>query len=192
MNFTKKDFTQILNALNNDDVNNLNVVLQAIYDELHRLASRHMQRQFNRQTMNTTSLVHEAYLRLIDQKNIEWQSRAHFFNLASQAMRHILVDYARSRKAAKRGGGQARMSLDEVAVMADERSDEWLAVHEALNKLEAIDSRQSKIVELRYFIGLTIQDTAATLGISPATVKREWIMAKAWLVRELKGGNSYE
>lgn len=185
MNLSRQEFTQVLKAFNQGDKNALNNLLPAIYDELHDLASRHMHRQFSRHTINTTSLVHEAYLRLIDQENADWQSRAHFYNIASQAMRHILVDYARGRSAAKRGGGQAKISLDEVAVMAEDRSDEWLAVHEALNKLETIDRRQSKIVELRYFTGLTIEDTAAALDISPATVKREWIMAKAWLAREL-------
>lgn len=181
-----ENFTQLLIAFSKGDKNALNRLIPEIYDALHKMASRCMQHQYSRNTMNTTGLVHEAYLKLVDQQSVDWHSRAHFFNVAGQVMRQILVDHARKRQAVKRGGDIIKLSIDKVAVVAEERSDEWLAVDEALKKLSTIDQRQSKIVELRYFVGLTIDETSRLMSISPATVKREWIMARAWLIRELK------
>lgn len=182
-----ENVTQMLLAFSEGDRSAMDKLLPVIYEELHRLASHYMRRQPSEHTLNTTALIHEAYLKLIDQKQVQWQNRAHFFGVASQAMRHILVDYARSKHAFKRGGARQKVSLDGVALVAEDRSEEWLNIDSALKKLEKIDPRQGKIVELRYFTGLTIDETAAVLEISPATVKREWTMAKAWLARELKG-----
>lgn len=184
MNVSAQDITQLLIAYGNGDQNALNKLLPAIYDELHQLASIYMRCQPRNRTLNTTELVHEAYLKLVDQKEAHWQNRAHFFGVAAKAMRQILVDYARQKKAAKRGGGNPKISLNDITVIAAERSDDWITVDDALKKLEAIDERQVKIVELRYFTGLTIEETASALGIAPATVKREWNLAKAWLARE--------
>lgn len=184
MNVSAQDITQLLIAYGNGDQNALNRILPTIYDELHRLASIYMRSQPSNRTLNTTALVHEAYLKLIDQQEAHWQNRAHFFCVAAKAMRQILVDYARQKKAAKRGAGKPNIALDELAIMSENRCDEWIVVDDALQKLEAIDERQGRIVELRYFTGLTIEETAATLGISSATVKREWNLARAWLARE--------
>jgi len=139
-----------------------------------------------RSHLQPTALVHEAYLRLVDQKEVHWQNRSHFFGIAAQQMRRILLDYARSHKAAKRGGLVGKLSLEEVMVAAQDKSGDVVALDETLSRLEAIDSQQAKIVELRVFGGLTVEEAAEVLSISPATVKRDWSMAKAWLTRELK------
>jgi RNA polymerase sigma factor (TIGR02999 family) len=159
-----------------------------VYDELRRIARRHLWHQRPNHTLQSAALVNEAYLRLVHQKSPQWQNRAHFFGVAAQAMRHILVDYARSRLAAKRGAGAPRFTLDTKIALPEQGKKEevdLMALDDALNTLAALDPRQSRIIELRFFGGLSIQDTAVVLGISPATVKREWAMARMWLHREM-------
>jgi RNA polymerase sigma-70 factor, ECF subfamily len=163
-------------------------LLEAVYDDLHRQAARAMHREASGHSLQATALVHEAYLRLVDQRHVDWNNRAHFFAIAAQAMRRVLVDHARGRLAAKRGGAAQQITLDD-GVLAGETGDshavEVLALHDALERLTAIDPEQARIVELRYFAGSSIEETAAALGVSPATVKREWAVARAWLRREL-------
>ena len=156
-----------------------------VYDELHRLARRYMRRESPGHTLQTSALLNEAFLRLVDQKNVHWQNRAHFFGLAAQMMRRILVDYARSRNYEKRGGGARALSLDEALIVSDARNEEVVNVHEALERLTEFDSRKGQIVELRFFGGLSIEETAEVLSVSPGTVMRDWTLAKAWLRREL-------
>lgn len=156
-----------------------------IYNELRRLAHNFLYRERPGHTLQTTALVHEAYLKLIDQRDVRWQNRAHFFAIAAQAMRRILIDSARRHTAAKRGGPGEKLSLDEAANIALEPDSNLLDLEKALNELAKIDPQQSHIVELRYFGGLTIEETAEVISVSPATVKREWAMARAWLHQEL-------
>ena len=156
-----------------------------VYRELHRLAVSHMRRQRSDHTLQPTALVNEVYLRLIDEKHIRWQNRAHFFGMAAQMMRYILIDYARQREAAKRGGAAERLSLTFAEQLSGEPAVDLLALHAALERLEEIDARQSRVVELRFFGGLGIEETAAVMNLSAATVKREWRMAKAWLYQEI-------
>ena len=163
----------------------LEALVPLIYKELRNLAHNFLYRERPGHTLQTTALVHEAYLKLIDQNDARWQNRAHFFAIAAQAMRRILIDSARKHAAAKRGGPQAELSLDEVADIALEPDINLLKLDEALNQLAKIDPRQSRIVELRYFGGLTIEETAEVISVSPATVKREWMMARAWLHQEI-------
>ena len=158
-------------------------LLPLVYDELRRLANAYLHRERGGHTLQSTALVHEAYLRLIDQ-SVDWQSRSHFFGIAAQMMRRILVDHARARNAAKRGAG-LKVTLDERMAVADARDLDVIALDSALARLSAQDEGQAKIVEMRFFAGLSIEETAEALGISPATVKRDWTMAKAWLMREL-------
>ncbi len=163
-------------------------LLPAIYDELHRQAARAMRREGDAHTLQATAVVHEAYLRLVDQRRVEWRNRAHFFGVAAQMMRRVLVDHARARLAGKRGGELQRVTLGDVGSgAADDANVDVLALHDALERLAALDPDQARLVELRYFGGLGIEDTAKTLGVSPATVKREWAVARAWLRRELAG-----
>ena len=164
----------------------LDELLPLVYDELRRQASRFLRRENPEHTLQTTALIHEAYIKLIDQRNTDWQNRSHFFAIASQAMRRILVDHARTKHRDKRGGHDIKLPLDEaMAVANDEKSVDLVALDEALTRLEAIDKQQSRVVELRYFSGLTLEDTADILNISRATTARDWAMAKAWLHREL-------
>ncbi len=157
-----------------------------IYDELRQQAHRYLKGERQNHTLQTTALVHEAYLRLIEQTNVDWQGRAHFFGLAAQMMRRILVNYAVSRSREKRGGVNETIALDETIMIANDNSEvDLLALDEALTGLEKMDERQARVVELRYFSGLSIDETAEVLAISPATVKREWNMARAWLRAEL-------
>lgn len=156
-----------------------------VYDELRVLARRYMRRERGDHTLQTTALVNEAYLRLVGQQHADWQNRAHFFAVAAQVMRHLLIDHARSRRYARRGGAALRVTLDEALAAAPEESVDLLALDEALNRLHAIDERKSRIVELRYFSGLSVEEPAVVLGVSAITVKREWLKAKAWLYREL-------
>ena len=168
-------------------------LLPAVYAELRRQAARAMRREGPEHTLQATALVHEAYLRLADQ-HVAWRNRAHFFGVAAQQMRRVLVDHARARRATKRGGGARAITLEGVAagpgdgVAADERAIDVLALHEALERLALLDAEQARLVELRYFAGLSIEETAETLGVSPATVKREWAVARTWLRRELGAG----
>lgn len=181
-----EDVTGLLLAWGSGDTDAADRLLAAIYDELHRQAARAMRRENEGDTLQATALVHEAYLRLVDQRRVEWRNRAHFFGVAAQMMRRVLVDRARARLATKRGGELQQVTLGDVeAGDAENSSLDVLALHEALERLAALDADQARLVELRYFGGLNIEDTAQTLGVSPATVKREWAIARAWLRREL-------
>jgi RNA polymerase sigma factor (TIGR02999 family) len=164
----------------------LEALLPLVYDELRRLARGYLQRERPGHTLQSTALVHEAYMRLVDQ-DVSWQNRAHFFGIAAQMMRRILVDHARTKNAAKRGDGACMVTLDEGLLSSGERDVNIIALDDALDKLTKLDPQQSRIVELRFFTGLSIEETAEVLKISPATVKRDWVMAKAWLYREMQG-----
>jgi len=183
---SRDQITDLLIDWSNGDQAALNRLMPLVYDELRRLASHYVRHERPSHTLQTTALVHEAYLKLVDQKNVKWETRVQFFAATAQVMRHVLVDYARSRKALKRGRDYVRLSIDDAAVSVEENGTDLLSVDEALNKLAAIDAQQSRVVELRVFGGLTVEETAEALAISPRTVKREWSMAKAWLHRELK------
>ena len=164
-------------------------LLSAVYAELHHQAERAMRRESPEHTLQPTALVHETYLRLVDQHRVEWRNRAHFFGVAAQLMRRILVDHARGHLSAKRGGGMHRISLADDTLPASAAGDtdaaDVLALHDAIERLAAFDANGARLIELRYFGGLTIEETAEALGISPATMKREWVVARAWLRREL-------
>lgn len=162
------------------------VLLSLVYDELRKIARQYLRKERSDHTLQPTALVHEAYMKLIDISDVSWQDRAHFFAVASNVMRHILVDHARARQTEKRGGERERIALEDVANLSDETGIDLLALDEAMRRLAEFDPQQSKIVELRFFGGLTIEETAHVIGISPATVKREWTMAKAWLFRRMK------
>ena len=179
------EVTQLLLDWSNVDKTALDKLMPLIYDELRRLAHRYMSRERAGHTMQTTALVNEAYVRLVNRQNVHWQDRAHFFAIAAELMRTILVDHARSHATAKRGGGARKFSLDEALVVSQERATEVVALDEALKALALIDPKQSRIVELRFFGGLTIEETAEVLALSTATIKREWNTAKAWLYHEL-------
>ena len=161
-------------------------LIPIVYDELHRVAEHHLRLERPNHTLQPTALVHEAYLKLVAQRDADWQNKTHFCAVASQAMRRILVDYARGRLRAKRGGNSPKLPLEEAFVVAPDRCDELVALDEALVRLAALDARQSRVVELRFFGGFTVEETATVLGISPKTVKREWSTAKAWLYGEVK------
>jgi RNA polymerase sigma factor (TIGR02999 family) len=182
------DVTPLLLAWGNGDESAGEQLLPAVYAELHRQAARAMRREAGEHTLQATALVHEAYLRLVDQRRVEWRNRAQFFGVAAQTMRRILVDHARGQNAAKRGGGMQQITFSDADQPASADSDsnvDILALHDALDQLAVLDPDQAKLVELRYFGGLNIEETAEALGVSPATVKREWAVARAWLRREL-------
>lgn len=179
------DVTQLLIQWRRGDKTALDKLIPLIYEELRRLASHYMRGERTDHTLQTTALVNEAYLRLIDHKDMQWQNRAHFVGVAAQAMRRILVDHARSRQYFKRGAGVPKVSLDEAAVVRQEQTAELVALDDALTDLARVDPRKSQIVELRYFGGLSVDETAEVLGISPATVMRDWSTAKAWLLRAI-------
>ena len=160
-------------------------LIPLVYHELRKRAAAYLRHEREGHTLQPTALVHEAYLRLVDQREVLWQNRAHFFGVAAQAMRRILVDHARGRKRVKRGGDDQRITLTDAVLMGEPRSVDLLDLDAALERLAVLDPRQCRIVELRYFAGLSVEETAETLDISPATVKREWTMAKAWLSAEL-------
>ena len=180
-----QEVTQLLNDWTNGSQAARDELMPLVYEELRRLAHRHMGRERPGHTLQTSGLVNEAFLRLVDQTNVHWKNRAHFFAIAAQIMRRILVDYARSRRYAKRGGGARQVSLDEGLIVSEGRSAEVVALDEALEGLAAIDQRKSQIVELRFFGGLSIEETAEVLGVSPGTVMRDWTLAKAWLRKEM-------
>lgn len=163
----------------------LNELIPLVEQELHRIAHQYMNRESPGHTLQTTALVNEAYLRLIDQNNVRWQNRAHFFAIAAQTMRRILIDHARKSARAKRGGKAIKISLDEVAMVSNERASELVALDEALERLSMIDPRRGRVVELRFYGGLSNEEVAEVLGISANTVMRDWNMARAWLAREL-------
>ena len=181
------DVTQLLIAWGKGDESARDQLMPLVYEELHRLAHRHIRKERPGHTLQTSALVNEAFVRLVDQKDVHWQNRAHFFAIAAQMMRRILVDYARSRRYAKRGGDARQVTLNEELIMSDERSAEVVALDEALGELASIDERKSKVVELRFFGGLSIEETADVLSVSPGTVMRDWTLAKAWLKRAMTG-----
>jgi len=180
-----QEVTQLLVDWRGGDHTALDKLIPLVYDELHTLAQRYMKRERGDHTLQTTALVNEAYLRLAGQQDSDWQNRAHFFGVAAQVMRHLLVDHARSRRYARRGGSTVRITLDETVAASPGESVDLLALNEVLDRLDAIDERKRRVVELRYFSGLSVEETAEVLGLSAITVKREWLKAKAWLYREL-------
>ena len=181
-----ENFTRLIQEYSNGNKRALNEILPLIYDELKKISSRYLREEYRNHTFQTTELVHEAYIKLIGDQNVSWENRAHFFGIAAQSMRQILVDHARKRNAKKRGGGQINLSIDEILKVSEKADEQVLNLDEALKKLEAVDKRAAKIVELRYFSGLTIEETAKVLNISPSTAKRDWNFAKAWLYREIQ------
>lgn len=185
MQHYRSNITQLLNDYSEGNKQLLVEILPLVYNELRRISSRYLREEHRNHTFQTTELVHEAYLKLIGNENISWESRAHFFGIAARSMRQILVDYARKRNAIKRGSGDKKLSLDEAATITAESDDQILLLDNALNKLEALDERSGKIVEMRFFTGLTIEETAQALNISESTAKRDWNFAKAWLYREI-------
>jgi RNA polymerase sigma factor (TIGR02999 family) len=183
---TPPDVTALLLSWSGGEAAAADRLIPVVYEELHRQAARAMRREGHSHTLQATALVHEAYLRLVDQQRVQWRNRAHFFGIAAEVMRRVLVDHARARDAAKRGGGAQRLTLgDALGVPSDGTDADVLALHEALERLALLDPDQARLVELRYFGGLNIEESAEALGVSPATVKREWAVARAWLRREL-------
>ena len=182
---TTENLTKLLIEASNGDKNSLDEILPLVYDELRRIAQNYLNRERTDHTLQATALVHEAYLRLIDQRKVDWKNRSQFFGLASQMMRRILVNHAKSYKAQKRGSGQ-KLQLDETIDVSFEENPDLIDLDNALKKLAEIDEQKSKIVEMRFFGGLTIDETAQVLGKSHATIEREWAFAKAWLYRELR------
>ena len=178
--------TQKLIQWSNGDQDGLNQLLPVVADELHRIARRHMRKERSGHTLQTTALVNEAYLRLIDQTHVNWQNRAHFFGIAARIMRQILIDHARGVRRDKRGGAQVLLPLDEAIVFSPSKSASLVALDEALERLEGKDPRKARVVELRYFGGLTVEETAEVLQVHPNTVARDWTLAKAWLKTELQ------
>lgn len=187
MSTSQQGVTELLVSWSNGDQQALDRLTPLVYGELRRLAARYLRRERSDHTLQSTALVHEAYLRLIDQKHVRWQNRAHFFGVAAQMIRRILVDHARGKQAAKRGAGGWKLSLDEAIATPEQRDLDLVALDDALGGLAKIDRQQSRVVELRFFAGLSIEETAEVLRISPATVKRDWTAAKAWLYREMRG-----
>jgi RNA polymerase sigma factor (TIGR02999 family) len=180
-----QEITQLLIAWNNGDEAALEQLTPLVHSELHRLAKRYMARERQGHILQTTALVNEAWLRLIDWENVEWKNRAHFFGLAARIMRRILVDFARARRREKRGGGEIQVSLSEAANIAQERSADLVALDDALQTLEKMEPRQAHVVELRFFAGLSLEETAEALKVSLSTVRRDWSLVEAWLYREL-------
>jgi RNA polymerase sigma factor (TIGR02999 family) len=189
VNIPKNQITQLLQKINDGDAESLNRLLILVYNEIKKIASKYLAGEYSKRTIQTTELVHEAYLKLIGQKNLSLENRKHFFSAVANSMRQILVDNARKRNALKRGLGKTKISLDKAAIITSEKDEEILSLNEALIKLDSFDERLSRIVELRFFTGLTIEETAEILSISPTTVKRDWNVAKAWLYREIENNN---
>jgi RNA polymerase sigma factor (TIGR02999 family) len=183
------DITALLVDWSKGDKTALDKLLPLVEKELHRLAHSYMRKENPDHTLQTTALVNEAYVRLVDQKHTDWQNRAHFFGIAAQIMRRILLNYARDRERLKRGGGVNQISLSEIDLVSEQKTSELLALDEALDRLAAIDERKGRVVEFRYFGGLSVEETAAVLKVSSITVMRDWNMAKAWLARELLNEN---
>ena len=180
------EITRLLREWSEGNRNAFNELMPLVYAELHQQAARYLRNERHYHTLQTSALIHEAYVRLIDQAGIQWQSRTHFFAVAAQVMRHILVDHARTKHREKRGGDAVKVPLDEATMIRVEEQDlDLLALDEALNRLAKIDERQVRLVELRYFSGLSLEDTAEALNISRATAARDWNVARAWLHREL-------
>ena len=180
-----QDVTALLTALSAGQTEALDELMPIIYENLRLIARRHLRQERADHTMSTTDLVHEAYLKLVNVEQVEWRDRAHFFAMASRAMRRILIDYARSRTRAKRGGQRKRVSLENAFEVAEESPEDLLALEDALQRLEALNERHCRVVEYRFFGGLSIKETAEALGVSVASVKRDWAVTRAWLNREL-------
>jgi RNA polymerase sigma factor (TIGR02999 family) len=176
-----QEITQLLMSWSEGDKTALDQLVALVYPELRRLAKRHMARENLANTFQTSALINEAYLKLVDQQNVKWQNRAHFFALTAQVMRHILVDHARTRDCARRGGGVRKLPLDEAAALTEQRAAQLIALDDALSQLALLDVRKSQIIELRFFAGLSLEETSEVMNISPSTVQREWRAAKAWL-----------
>ena len=187
MTSSPKEVTELLLAWSQGDESALEKLIPLVHAELRRLAKRYMGRERAGHTLQTTALINEAYLRLIHSKNVRWQNRAHFFAVSAQLMRRILVDFARSRHYQKRGGGAQKVSLDQALDISDEKGAELIALDDALSALDKLDARKSRVVELRFFGGLSVEETAEVLKVSPDTVMRDWKMAKVWLLRAMSG-----
>lgn len=184
--------TELLKAYRGGEPEALERLVALVYDELRRQAARYLRRERGNHTLQPTALVHEAYLRLADQRDVEWQNRAHFFGIATQIMRRVLVDHARARGRGKRGGGQTLVLFDDALAIAEARDLDLVALDDALSALAELDERQSRIVEMRFFAGLEVEEVAEALGVSETTVKRDWSLARAWLRRELRRGGGAE
>jgi RNA polymerase sigma factor (TIGR02999 family) len=182
------DVTQLLVSWSTGNQAALEELMPLVYSELRRLASAYLRRERPDHTLQSTALVHEAFLKLVNQRDVEWRNRAHFYGIAAQIIRRILVDYARSHHAEKRGSGAVKLALDEALAVANKTDLDLVDLNEALEQLALMDPRQNRIVELRFFAGLSIEETAEVMQLSPATVKREWNSARAWLFRELSRG----
>jgi RNA polymerase sigma factor (TIGR02999 family) len=187
---TPSEVTRTFLRWREGDASALDALLPLVYDEMRRLAGSYLGREREGHTLQPTALAHEAYIRLIDQRSVSWQNRAHFMGLAAQTMRRILADHARRRGALKRGGGAARVSLEESEAAADPREVEIQELDTALEDLAKLEPRQARVIEMRFFGGLSIEESAEVLGVSPATVKRDWTLARAWLFRELRGSSA--
>jgi RNA polymerase sigma-70 factor (ECF subfamily) len=185
---TGDNLTELLVEWREGDKAALDRLTPLVYDELRRIAHRYVQRERDGHTLQTTALVNEAYLRLAGQQKVDWQNRAHFFAVTAQVMRHILIDHARRRRYAKHGGDARQVSLEDATVMSQERAAELIALDEALDELAKLDQRKSRVVELRYFGGLSLEETAEALEISLMTVRRDWRAAKAWLYKKVMSG----
>jgi RNA polymerase sigma factor (TIGR02999 family) len=184
--FSSAHVSKLLVGWGQGDQDAREALIPLVYDELRRLARRHLRRERPDHTLQSAALVNEAYLRMVHQEPPQWQNRAHFFGVAAQMMRHILVDHARGRMAAKRGAGAPRLTLDAQMALPQSREVDLVALDDALNQLAVLDPQQGRLVELRFFGGLSIEEASIVLGVSPATVKREWATARAWLKREMK------
>jgi RNA polymerase sigma-70 factor, ECF subfamily len=184
---SSEEITKLLRAWSDGDETALDRLMPLVYTELRRMANRYMARERRGRTFQATALVHEAYLRLVDQDRVHWQNRTHFFAIAAQLMRRILVDHARKRRNTKRGGNVVRLPLEAAATVSTTRAAEVIALDDALKSLTGLDERKGRIVELRFFGGLSIDETAVVLGVSPGTVMRDWTIAKAWLRRAVSG-----
>lgn len=185
--FDKQEITKLLDLWSGGDGDAVDKLMPLVYDELRQMAKRYMNSQPSGHTLQTTALIHEAYLKIADNREKQFANRAHFFAVAARAMRHILVDHARSRQSEKHGGAVEVISLENAAVVTDERAAEIVALDDALQNLMALEERKGRVVELRYFGGLSVEETAEVLKVSPETVARDWRFAKTWLLRELSG-----
>jgi RNA polymerase sigma-70 factor (ECF subfamily) len=184
--------TMLLREWGRGDKRALERLIPLVHHELHQIARRHMRHERPGHTLQATALVNEAYLRLIDTKDVTWRDRAHFLAVCARVMRHILVDHARSQRSQKRGGHATKVTLDEALVVTNEASLDFTALDDALNALAKFDERKSRVIELRFFGGLTVEETASVVDVSPETVMRDWQLAKVWLRREMRGDHSYE
>jgi len=186
MSLSDGQVTILLQAMNRGDKSAADQLLPLVYSELHRLAKGYMSRERRDHTLQPTALINQAYLRIAQQENVEWQNHSHFIGFAANVMRRVLVDHARERNAAMRGGKQVRVDLDEGIAVSKERSAEILLLEDALTRLEQLNPRQAKVVEMRYFGGLSVEEVASVLGIAPRSVKRDWALARMWLFEEIQ------